>query len=77
MKEKKITSLSEIIIEQPEILKVSQIETVTHIICVNGDLYTEYSEISFTLDSGISVSIEELDKACDTYWNEWEKRSGF
>lgn len=72
---KEITVLAEIMGEEPEILDVSQIGNMAHIVCVNGSLDLKYAEISFELDSGVPVSINELDKVCRTYWDEWGKRS--
>jgi len=67
---KVITSFAEIMAEEPEILDVSQTRNMAQIACVNGNLELEYAEISFELDSGIPVSIDELNKACRTYWGE-------
>ena len=70
---KRETKIDEIIKLEPEILYVSQIDKMTHIDCAFGELELIYDWISFEIDTGETVSIEELGKACDTYWNEFEK----
>ncbi|MCU7805486.1 MAG: hypothetical protein KZQ96_20035 [Candidatus Thiodiazotropha sp. (ex Lucinoma borealis)] len=72
--DQKEKTLKAIIEQEPEILDVSQIDNMVHIVCVNGELDLVYEGISFEIDSGSPVSIEELDKGCNAYWNEWEKR---
>jgi hypothetical protein len=66
--------LKTIVEQEPEILEVSQIDNMAHIVCANGELDLVYEAISFEIDSGAPVSIEALDKGCNAYWDDWEKR---
>ena len=69
--ERKTSSLDEIQSFEPEILSVKEHGEMAHIICVEGELDLIYKRILFSLDTDTSVTIAELDKACNKYWDEW------
>lgn len=68
--DKREASPNKIFEQEPEILSVKQIEGVAHITCVSGELDMAYETISFSIDTGVAVTIDELDKQCNSYWDD-------
>lgn len=62
--------LSEIESAEPEVLYVEQRGETAYLSCVNGELEIVYKELQVQLDTGASVSFEDLGAACDRYWND-------
>ncbi len=68
------TELAEIVRLDPEILSLQSADPVV-VNCVMGTLNLAYTHATVTLDSGVPVSLEELDAATKTYWEEWSQRN--
>lgn len=66
--------LKEIQLEEPEILSIEQQGDIAHIICSTGELDVLYKDVEFQLDSGEAVTYQELEDACNKYWDDWESR---
>lgn len=66
--------LAEIVRLDPEILSLQSADPVV-VNCVMGTLNLAYAHATVTLDSGIPVSLEELDAASAGYWDEWSQRN--
>ena len=73
--DERTSDLSIIEKEEPEILSVEQKKDIAHIVCSTGELDIKYSNLEFKLDNGTPVSYEELNHACNKYWDDWESRS--
>ena len=72
--EQRTSSFKEIESEEPEILSIEQNGEIAHIICSTGELDILYNELSFELDTGLSVSFQDLSDASNKYWDDWESR---
>ena len=68
-----ITDFDSIIDLEPEILSSEEEKDKLRIICVEGVFEIEYGDISFKLDNGNIVTLDEIQVASDTYWDRWEK----
>jgi hypothetical protein len=66
--------LAEIVRLDPEILSLQNADPVI-VNCVMGTLNLAYAHATVTLDSGMPVSLEELDAASKAYWEEWSQRN--
>lgn len=70
-----IHDISVISSKEPEILNVKEVDGAAHITCATGVLKLKYRDIQFMLDTGESVTYEELDGACSKYWEDWQSRA--
>lgn len=57
-----------------EILSTESETVPVRIATTQGFLVLDFQEIEIRLDSGESVQYEEILKACEEYWDDWEKR---
>lgn len=73
--EKAETNLDAIAIKNPEILRVDLTDDFVQIDCVMGTLTTSYESASVFLDTGTAITYEQLESACDAYWEDWAARN--
>ncbi len=66
---------SKIVALETEILSVVLKGNYASVICSDGILALEYQQVSCQLDTGKSITVNELNHACNRYWNQWEKRA--
>ena len=69
-----ISTLLDIEAEEPERLSVRLTDPLV-IVCESGLLTLAYEDIEITLDSGESLTIEQLAEASKTYWRELAPRT--
>ena len=67
------TELAEIARHEPMVLYVRE-QTPLKLDCANGVFEANYGAMSVALDSGQSVSEDELEAASRRYWDDWERR---
>jgi hypothetical protein len=58
---------------EPEILDVMQDHEIVRVICSRGELRLIYREISFSLDSGDEIMIDDLKNTSNQYWKDFGK----
>jgi hypothetical protein len=68
------SNLKEIEEEELEILNVQQTGEEAQIITSSGELKMLYGNLTFKLDTNISLSYQELKVASSKYWNEGDNR---
>lgn len=67
-----VTDLATIAAAEPEILSADE---PTIVLCVSGILRVDATDFSIALDSGRTLTLEELSAASEAYWNELQKLS--
>ncbi len=73
-KKVKFQDFNSISLMELEILSVEEVEGTAHIFCGEGTLDIQYKDIAFELDNGKPITVLDLDKASEKYWDEWEKK---
>ncbi len=68
------TDLSKIAALEPEILSAEMRDDINDICCVNGMIEVCASGGSIALDSGRTITLQELIDVADAYWTEWSER---
>ena len=70
-----IHELSEIAKLEPDILSAKDQENDEIIVYTDGgNIRMKYTSATYALDNGKTISYEELDEACNTFWDNWEKK---
>jgi hypothetical protein len=70
------TSLEEELkLATPEILSTESESMPITIATTTGYLKLDFQNIGFELDTGEKIEFESIEKACEEYWDEWEKRN--
>lgn len=57
------------------ILSTESEDAPVHIVTTLGEIDMDFDDFSLSLDSGISISFEDIGTACKTYWNRWEEQT--
>ena len=57
------------------ILSATEHEGRLSVVCVGGELHLAYSDARLTLDGGAPLEYAALERACETYWSEWERNN--
>lgn len=65
----------EIELATPEILSTESESMPITIATTTGYLKLDFQNIGFELDTGEKIEFESIEKACEEYWDEWEKRN--
>lgn len=69
------TDLSAIAAIKPEILSAEMSGATSNICCVGGTLEVCATDGSIALDSGRSITLQELLDVSEAYWTEWSERA--
>lgn len=70
-----VCDFSEIEKLKPRILSTKYQENGDLLIyAVDGNIRTKYKNATYELDNGNEVAFEELDRACEKYWDHWERQ---
>jgi len=70
-----ITNLEAMGAAEPKILKAEDWTDANKVYCVSGTLRVFTRAFSLALDSGRSITLQELKDVSEAYWTEWEERA--
>lgn len=62
-------------LEHEGILGGSAAGDFTRVFCMNGSIYLKYSDYELTLDTGVPITIEQLQEKGRIYWDNFGKRA--
>jgi hypothetical protein len=62
-------------VEGYEILSTESHTMPVNINLAEGTLNLDFESLEISLDTGQSISYEEVCQACEDYWDEWEKKA--
>ena len=72
--EPRISDLQQIAQHEPWVVNPEQAEGHIHIYCSQGELFLNYTDYSLQLDTGQEISVDQLEKEFDQYWEEFGNR---
>jgi hypothetical protein len=71
----RLTNLEAISAAEPEILKAENWKDANKVYCVSGTLHVFTRAFSLALDSGRTITLQELIDVSQAYWTEWSERA--